>query len=63
MSVRCPACSQAVTVPQAPAAENAGANAAAGYSFQGNSGLQWSDQANVSVWTSGGIGIGLTGKF
>ena len=57
MNVRCPACSQTVTVPQDPAA---GANAAAGYSFEANAGPQWSDQANVSVWTSGAIGLSIT---
>jgi biopolymer transport protein ExbB/TolQ len=65
MSVRCPACSQAVTVPP-PSAGGAGeysqsGHAAGGYEiYQPPAGPQWSDQANVSALTSGAIGLGIT---
>lgn len=74
MSVRCPACSQRVTVPQvAPGEAGPGVNYAppspgvgqpsppAAYdAYQVNAGPQWSDQANVPALTSGAIGLGIT---
>ena len=60
MNVRCPACNQNVTVPPPPAAgvQTPHGQAPGAYDpYQANAGPQWSDQANVPILISGGIGL------